>query len=328
MNVPLLSVRRWHHLDDPDFGFMNTFSESVRDAEAKYPGLLPDLRQGSTLFIASDYSGQHDQAWFESFCFLLADLKRCGDWEELRRNLRRRFLPDGRRMSYKNLGDKKRRKALIPFLNAANAIPGIVTTILVDKRIESLFRKDGRLDMNDPQLQEYAHWKGRVFEKLLRIVHFVSLFVAGLSRPHQNILWITDEDEIVPNEERLREAVNIFGNIISHYLKHDMGHLQWGTTKSDIGTQQLEDLVSVADLVAGSLSHVLTSYEEEGALPTSALMVPPPKGLPGKTKEIMNWFADHTQPLKRMVYTIQPEEGSTALDLKHLRFHGLIDLMA
>jgi hypothetical protein len=39
----------------------------------------------------------------------------------------------------------------------------------------------------------------------------------------------------------------------------------------------------------------------------------------------MNWFADHTQPLKRLVYLIEEEKDSKALNLRYLRFHGLQD---
>jgi hypothetical protein len=307
---------------------MRGFSNSIRDAEASHPGLLPDIRQGSTIFVASDYGGQTSLAQYESLCFLLADLERCGHWERLREELRRHFLPDGRRMSYKDLNDKRRRRALLPFLNAANTIPGLLVTILIDKSIESLFKATGNLSMDEPSLQQYSHWNSFVFEKLLRIIHFASFFLAGLSRPYQNVLWITDEDDIVPNEQRLREAVNIFANVSSLYLKHKLGHFRWGTTKSDTGTRQLEDLVSVTDLVAGSLLEDLTSYRKEKIFPQSKLVVPPPENLKRKTREVTDWFADNTKSLRRLVYVIEPVEGSTTLNLKHLRFWGSRDLAA
>ncbi len=325
MNLPPVYACQWSPLGNPALSFMNAFSESVHEAESKHRDLLPDLRRGSMMFIASDYSGQHDQARYESLAFLLADLEQCGEWEGRRKALRRKYLSDNRRVSYKNLNDKKRRSALVPFLAAANSIPGLVATILIDKRVGSLFSPTGHLEMDDLQLQEYAHWNRTSLEKLLRVIHFVSFFIAGLSRPHQNILWITDEDDIVPNEQRLREAVKLFSNVSGHYLKHEMGHFRWGTTKSDDGTRQLEDLVSVTDLVAGALSHMLASYEKDGVFPSSNLIIPPPRGMPRKSIEIMNWFADHTQPLKRLVYIIRPVEGSTFLSLKHLWFHGLVD---
>jgi hypothetical protein len=87
---------------------------------------------------------------------------------------------------------------------------------------------------------------------MLRVVHIVSFFLAGLSRAHQNVIWITDEDEIAANDNRMRELTNLFGNISSHYLPHSMGHFRCGTMKSDDGSRQLEDLASIPDLVAGA----------------------------------------------------------------------------
>ena len=110
-----LGPQRWNHPSDPKLGFMNIFGEDITRLESKYPNILPDLRQSSIIFVGSDYSGQHDFAQYESLSFLFADLERCGDWEQQRQQVRRQFLPDGRRLSYKNLGDRKRQRALIPF---------------------------------------------------------------------------------------------------------------------------------------------------------------------------------------------------------------------
>jgi hypothetical protein len=120
MNVFLPPRPAWRHLGNPEMGFMDTLSESIRATEFRHPGLLPDIRRGSTLFIASDYGGQHNQSRYTSLVYLLADLGFCGDWEDVRKSVRRQFLTDNRRMSYKNLNDRRRQKALLPFLYAAN----------------------------------------------------------------------------------------------------------------------------------------------------------------------------------------------------------------
>lgn len=319
-------MHQWGTLNSSVSGLMRGFSESISQMELRHPGLLPDIRKGDTIFIGSDYGGQHGLAQYETYTFILADFENCVTWGKLRRDWRRVFLSDGRRMSYKNLNDKRCRKALLPFLQATNSIPGLVVAVLVDKRIKTIFEPVAYLEIEKPPLKNSSHWKRPVFEKLLRIVHFASLFLSGLSRPYQNVIWITDEDEIVPNDERLREATNLFGIISSHYLNHTLGHFRWGTTKLDSRERQLEDLVSIADIVAGSLSSVLTKHKEQDTVPKSELMVPPPQNLPRKTKDIMNWFSDNTQILKRLVYAIEPLEGRTGFNLKHLRFHGSRDV--
>ncbi len=213
----------------------------------------------------------------------------------------------------------------MPFLNAANSVPGLIVTILIDKQIQSLFEEKGKLETSAPELKEYSHWDNAVFEKLMRVVHLGSFFLAGLSRPYQDVLWFTDEDAIVANEKRLREFVDIFIRVSSHYLAHKLRHVRIGTTQSDTGSRDIEDLVAVADLVAGALCEILTEYHNIGGLPTSGLMLPPLQSFPKKATEIMDWFADHTQPLKRLVYLIKEEKDTKKLNLEYLRFHGLRD---
>lgn len=317
---------QWGEINSELSGLMKGFSESIRQMEFRHPGLLPDIRKGDTIFIGSDYGGQHDLAQYETYTFILADLENCIAWENLRQDWRKTFLRDGRRMSYKKLNDKRCMKALPPFLQAANFIPGLVVAILADKRIKTLFESVESDTIDTSILKIRSQWKEPVFEKLLRIMHFASLFLSGLSKPYQNVIWISDEDEIVPNDKRLTEAVNLFGIISSHYLNHTLGHFRWGTTKLDNRGRQLEDLVAIADLVAGSLSSILTKYKEQNIIPRSEIIISPPKNLSRKDKDIMDWFSDNVRTLKRLVYVIDPLQGQTGFNLKHVRFHGTNDV--
>lgn len=312
----------WKPLNDPALGFMNAFSENIKGAEARYSGLLPDLRRGWTILVGSDYSGHGGPAYYEALSFVFVCLEECGVWERLRTELRRRLLPDGRRMSYKQLRDRKRRRALVPFLQAANTLPGMLATVLIDKRIKSIFRDRGRILPARVGLTDCSRWDTRVLERVLRTVHLISFFIAGLSAPGQDLLWVTDQDEIAPNEPRMRELLDIFVNIGSHYLKHDLRCLRIGTTASDTGKRDVEDLVSVADLAAGAVSRVMTEYRRHGGVPTGDLLVPLPKSVPLKARNIMDWFSDDCQPLRRLVYAIEPTDGSPKLVLKRLRSHG------
>jgi len=312
----------WKPLDDPSLGLMYTFSQSIRKLEINDPNFLPDLCKGSTILVVSDYSGEHDTASYQSLSFLFADLERCTTWEEMRHRLRQRFLTDGRRMAFKNLNDKERKEALPYFLAAADSIPGLSATLLIDKHIKSLFAESGEIDRSQPELATYAHWRKAPFEKLLRVVHFISFFIAGLSRQNQDVVWITDEDEIAANELRLRELTKIWGIVIRNYLRHNLRHLRCGTTKSADRSRQLEDLASIPDLIAGTLTEVFTAQQNEGLMPTrNLLIVPPVRNLSSKAAEIMSWFANTSLPLKRLAYLIEPVEGSTNIGIGRLQFY-------
>lgn len=153
------------------------------------------------------------------------DLAKCADWEKARRSVRSRWLADGRGVSYKTLRDRQQEQALLPLLEAADSIPGLLLTVLVDRDIENLFRLTEE-ERTEENLGIFVGWPRGSLEKLLRVVHLLSLLVAGLSRPEQNLVWITDEDEIAANESRLHELVTAFSNVASHYLPHTLGHLR------------------------------------------------------------------------------------------------------
>ena len=312
----------WWHADDPVLRFMNTVSRSIANFEHQYADGLPRLRSAAALIVGSDFGGSHGDASYESMCFLVADASSVASWQLQRESVRSRHLPDGRRLSYKGLNDRQKQKALIPFLLSANRLDGLVLAVLTDKRVQSLFQPAGRLSHGDSELATFSDWKISSIERMLRAIHFVSLLLRGLSGPGQDVLWITDQDEIAANEVRLRQLVTAFANVSSHYLPHDLRHLRVGTTASDTGRRDLEDLVAIPDLVAGALIDVIPSLVNRGALMASRIVIPAPAGLKTKARTLMDWFSDNRHALKRAILVL--DEGSTKgkCRVTCLRFHG------
>lgn len=307
-------------MDKPNFGLINNLSELVHDIDIAEIDRLPDLRKGSTILVGSDYSGRQRSSEYEVLVFLLADIEGSRRWMIERSWLRYNLPPDGRRFSFKSLGDRTLMKALPCFLEASSYINGLLVGILTHKSIDSLFKKTGRITRSDPEIRGYPDWKPKVIEKLLRIVNFISLFIAGLSRPMQDVLWITDEDDIAPNEDRHYELVDIFGKICSHYLAHSLRHLRIATTASDTGKRDVEDFVSVADIAAGAISEVVSRYKREGLMPSPSVIVPVLPGFNQKTIEIMNWLSNHKMPLKKLFFSIDPIPQTTSLRVRLWNF--------
>ena len=285
---------------------MDSISKIIQEEEWRNPDLLTSLHQGSTLLIASDYGGDHAKAAFKSLSFLVADLEGCAVWEELRLGVRLKLLKDSRRMAYKNLKDRRRSDALIPFLRAADNIPGLLATFLFDRRVQSIFGPDSK----DAEVDKDSHlspesWTPRAFERLCRVSHLGSLLVSGLSVAGQNVIWLTDEDEIAPNKTQHFRATQLIAHHMSHYCVHPMGHFRFGTTRSDTGKLDIEDLVSVADLAAGATSEVATALFEEGRFPEGKLLIPPAKATATKALKIAGWLAEDHWPLRRLVFVVE-----------------------
>ena len=300
----------------------NTLSESIHSMELRNPELLPDLRRGETIFIFSDYSGQQPSSDFYVYSFLFVDINHCHEWFKKINLVREGYLSDGRRMSFKNLKDRQRDKALHPFLNAANIIPGLVITFLVDKRISTLVG-DNQVDLDNNLVQVFGVWKKAVLETLLKIMHFNCLMISGLSRENQDIYWVTDNDDFTSNDVLLNFSTNIFAHFINHYLSHNLRHIRFGPLKyTDDGSRKLEDFCAIPDLVSGTLSEICTGYNKLGVKFHERLIIPRLESISTKSKRIMNWLSDDKQNLKRLTCMISSIENSNRLNITWLKFIG------
>ncbi len=249
-----LGCRQWNSGIKQVWGVTDGVASVLSQLELAKPGVLPNLRSGPTLVLASDYGGQHASAAHETFSFLLADLEYCRSWNEMRMSVRRRFLRDNRRMSYKGMNDRRKRSALLPFLDSANSIVGLLTTVLIEKEFASGLSFEGQECDSVPEA--VCRWPAHVIRKFTWVTHFGAVLVAGLSNEGQNLLWFTDEDDIAANDSRIIDATPLVARILSAYQAHDMSHLRFGTTKCDNGNLFIEDFAAIPDLAAGALAEL------------------------------------------------------------------------
>jgi len=275
------------------------------ELQKQRPAIFPDFSDDSIIFAASDYSGQHKNASYEAYSFVLTTRKRWQSWERHRLQIRSRFLLR-RRISFKSLEDKRRWEVLPVFMAAAALLDGITFTILVNKKLGSLFSPTGKLDLNHPDLARLPNWKASGIERMLRVTHMMALFIAGLSNEGQSLIWITDEDDIAANEDRLREVTTIFSEVSSSLLEHNLRHFRFGTTASDNGTMQLEDLAAIADLSAGALVDVLTDLESDSKITTPHLFLPIGHNVSRKSRAVMTWFTSYGMPMRHVIIALDP----------------------
>lgn len=297
--------KRWSADLQSVWSVTDSISGLVAQLELTKPGLLPDLRLGETLLLACDYGGQHRGATHETFSFLLTDLAFCWVWDENRQRVRTTFLKDRRRMCYKGLNDNRRRSALLPFLGAADSIPGVLATILVDKKYSRTMELEQADRDHLPDV--VRRWPASVIRKFVWAVHLGSLFVAGLSRQSQNLFWITDQDAIAANDQRIIDATPIVAGVLTQYCPWQMGHLRFGTTACDNGDLFIEDMAAVPDLAAGALAEV-PAVASTKQLPS--VTIPLSGHVSLKALQILNWIGvSGKQPLRRLVFVV--DQGDT-----------------
>lgn len=315
----MIRFEKWHSVNNASsiFTIIDTDLCRMRD---KYANSLPDFHTSSSLIVASDYSGENDKSPYQILSFLFAGINDCLAWNKNRKDFREKHFPNNRRMAFKNLNDYQRQKALIPFLETANQLPGLLFTIAIDNSINTLFNGNAPLDLDNPDFQEFQTWKPKVLEKAFRIMHLAAFLTAGLSSPSQNVLWVSDEDSIAANFSRLTQLTNVFAYILSNYLKHDLTHIRCGTTNNDDGSLLIEDLTSIPDLVAGAISEQLIISEDEPEFEDIFWVMRP--GYTSKTNSITWWLSNENHPLKRYFCMIKPLKESTALNVSWFHFYN------
>ena len=171
----------------PGVGLGIILGSSFAKKYAHTSNYLPSIFRGNTLFVGSDYSGQHKSSKYDIYSVAIYDLESCRAWEIGRNEVRQTFGLSKRRMSFKSLNDRRRRKALVPFLRNAENSPGIFATFAVSKSGGSLFQRDEPVDDKISRLLEA--WKPKIRERLLTAIHLVSFLLAGVSR-----FWDTGDD--------------------------------------------------------------------------------------------------------------------------------------
>jgi hypothetical protein len=294
LNQFIVGRSSWKNPAEPLYPWVETISRILSTQE------LPDL-DGSLLYVLSDYGGSHKESRYLTTSILIASLEDSQEWEFRRTWVRKSYLADGRRMSFKGLNDRQRRMALVPFLEAADLIRGVCVTFVVHKSINLLCIPKGKGKETKISLGLGAPWGEIALERAIRLVHFVSLLIGGFSQPNQDVYWISDEDELFASSIFSKDIAKLASGFTSHYARHELGELGVGTTTIDEGDRVEEDLAAVPDLAAGAVAEIATNIARvsRGYLPDGvALEVPRTSE---KTQVLTSWLADEKQRLKRPI---------------------------
>lgn len=250
----MTKIRR---LQNENAGFVNDVSNVIATEAWKNPALFPDLSKNKTLFVFSDYSRVKGK--YKTYSFLIVGRSDADYFNGARKILRAKYNLKNRRMSYKGLNDKIKLKALPDFLSCAGAMNGVIVTFVVDTQIKYMFA-DQFLDI----WPELSKVNKRTLEDMLRVVHFGAQAIMTVFSSSQNIVWFTDSDAIVANEEHEQLFGKLAETMIRHmFLPHEeIKHIVFGLSAIDDGSLEIEDFVAVPDLIAGALCETLDQLNQ------------------------------------------------------------------
>lgn len=265
------------------------------------------MRTSTSFFLFSDYGGSHKGARFEVFSFLATTPRGLSSWWNLRQRLREGDLGPERRMSYKRLNDNVRLRSLTNYLDAADQIEGVLVNFAVDKNVAHRLSEEPGTETGFGRI---GVWTPRAFRKLTTIGHLTGLLVEGLRADGQDLLWITDEDDIAPNRAKHAEATRLLAHYVSYYCTGYLGHFRFGTTASDPGDLQIEDLAAVPDLAAGFLNDILTElFSHPQSQSVERLFLPPGVHKHAKSGFVAEWLANTASPLTKINIVIDEKAG-------------------
>ena len=283
---------------------------------------FPHGVRGKELFLCADFSGTHRESLYTTYAFMLLDLDRNDWWFAAQRAFRSEALKNKRRMSFKALNDKAKRRALLPFLLMADEIEGALVVVGIEKSHGSIFSPHN----SDNYRKLTSAWKPVVHEHLMRVTYLSALCTALMSVPKQNLIWICDQDDVASNDNQIIALTNLFAAVSSHMMSYNLGGLRLGCVKSDNGSLQIEDLVAIPDLAAGAACELLSGFTRQNIFPVTGLYNRMPRGLSPKAHRLAGWLSVSDRPLKRFVVAIRNDEGG-ASKVASLKISEIPDLL-
>jgi len=200
-------------------------------------------------------------------------------------------------MSFKNLNDIHRRRALVPFLEATEFLEGHIVAVAVTKRLSRMSTGTQTMDLWKRLHGLQAKWDPKAFEQMIRIAHFFSMFLAAWSSSGMHVSWLTDDDSIVANPGRLDDAHQLAARLSGLYVPHQLGEFMMNTVSVDTQNRAFEDFVAILDLAAGMVAEVLSGAPVDGAFGGPGSGSQPE--LSDKSEIIADWFGHSTGRLKK-----------------------------
>lgn len=298
-----------------DAGFEHTalaemLQEAIKDSDRRLRLVLPDLRvfENETVVVLTDYGGEHDGSRYFTYSSLLCPWNCCGAFQEQMGMIRQTHDLGIKEIAFKDFGMGQVFRALPEYLELLDMMPGFLFTLVVDRRIGSLFETaDAPRSARVPEVlatHGFGRRKPKVAEKLMRVVDTAAFLTALLAHDNQNVFWMTDHDSIVEakNSSHAHESVlALFQNLLEKYKRPGVNFAKIGGAAPFADDNAMfGDLLSATDVTAGSLCQYLT---QRSVAPEGKETVKP------GCDQVLQWLTRDGIGLKKM--TIAVHEDST-----------------
>ena len=241
----------------------------LRERDAKRKLILPNLSAfgNSAIGLFSDYSGESSGNYY-AYSVLVCGYNFISTFSEKANRVRDHFHLGDKEIAFKDFGMGQLRAALPEYLSAADTLPGFLCTVAVDKRIKTLFGpQDKSTSKKLVELLEENRLggrKSREVEKLLRIVHMIAFLAALLVADGQKLFWMSDNDAVCANSKLHESMMALFDRVLPIYTRPGVTlPLIGGALPFNPRSIEMNDLLSLPDIVAGSIAQYLSKTDTQ-----------------------------------------------------------------
>jgi len=270
------------------------------------PLLLPELRTNtSTIAVFSDYGGESPGSRYNTYTFLVCAYDQLDFfWDVIQKHREFYFSADerGKEYAFKDRKYGPIKRSLSEYLRKIDIVPGLLFSLVVNRDVKGLLSTTDTIDsVNAAQAlcqAGFGIWKPAVARKVLIVCHVIAYLIALHSRDKQEIMWMSDHDSILEGDKH-QQAVNILCSLLPYYTRHEFS-LIGGAVPFPKPDTDFRDLLSVTDLVAGSLEHYFTRLARFGLRDLT---------VDSDSDQIMQWLANHGLLLKKHAIVIEPEDN-------------------
>jgi hypothetical protein len=305
-------MQRWRTFPPLAGSYLGEMARQLQLLENTQPQHIPDFSNSKSLYCFSDYGGDIKSNKYNTYSFLLTDDKSIAYFSVEHKKIRHYHGIGKRKFSYKDLSDKVLTSPCDDFIRLSDHINGILLSVAISKKINISFTYNNQ----NEDFSFLNKQKSGNIQRILTISHLASVFIASIVRKMQNIIWITDNDNIVANDEFTALLTRIAASIISTLIDFNLGHFRCGSSRCDNGDNLIEDLLSIPDFAAGILANQLDIQLFDGHVFWMHR---------GDAKDKQNklswWLADSTSFLRKYIFIFDSDDSPEKVKTSFFHFY-------
>ena len=268
------------------FGLNEQYWTPSKNALFEYKTTLSHISSQQRIYAFSDSSGTHSGSKVETDSFVFIAEDDFVRWRVLCKEMRLRYKLRNRTISYKSMNDRVRHRAMPEMLAVIRSLPILFVLFHREKGVRPLYGPGYPKVGDDALLAEMKmEWKEAVADKAVTLAHVLCFSYQFVARPHQQVIWISDQDSFCMNTNQIKLLQKICVGISLGYAHFTLGPLSIGTTRGDTNLQ-LEDGVALPDLAAGAMNEMINAYADRGSLDFPKVFTLPSRNISWKARMV------------------------------------------